>query len=93
MRCEGHYQIEHNNSNGLNLIIAEEKEEYDPSGKAVYLKMCTALGIVPASYFLRRIESGESSIEMAHHGVGPKGAKAIALSLTVSQNYNYFVLK
>ena len=62
----------------------EEKEGYDATGGKAYLKSCEALGIIPASYFLRTIQAEENSISMNHHGVGPKGAKAIAVALTVS---------
>ncbi|KAJ3221928.1 hypothetical protein HK099_002961 [Clydaea vesicula] len=41
-----------------------------------YLFSCKVLGIVPASYFLKRISS--SNIVMKYHGLGPKGAQAIA---------------
>ena len=65
-------------------FFAEEKEEYDPSGRTTYIKTCETLGIIPTSYFLRTIQNKESQINMSHHGVGPKGAKAIAVSLIVS---------
>lgn len=48
------------------------------------MKTCEALGIIPTSYFMRTIQNRESQVSMSHHGVGPKGAKAIAISLTVS---------
>ena len=64
-------------------VHTEEKEEYDATGGEDYLRVCETLGIIPASYFLRTIQAQESSISMSHHGVGPKGAKAIAISLTV----------
>ena len=71
----------------------EEKEEYDPSGRKTYMKTCEALGIIPTSYFLRTIQSGQSHINMGHHGVGPKGAKAIAISLTVSLLFSLLLLE
>ena len=63
---------------------SEEKEEYDPSGRTTYIKTCKTLGIIPTSYFVRTIQNKESQVNMSHHGVGPKGAKAIAISLIVS---------
>ncbi len=63
---------------------SEEKDEYDPSGKKTYVKTCETLGIIPTSYFVRTIQNGESQVNMSHHGIGPKGAKAIAITLTVS---------
>ena len=67
--------------------FTEEKEEYDVTGGKTYTRTCEALGIIPASYFLRVIQAKESSICMSHHGIGPKGAKAIAVALTVSIMY------
>jgi hypothetical protein len=40
------------------------------------------VGVVPASYFIRNME--ESCMNLNHHGLGPKGTKAIAIALVVS---------
>ena len=64
------------------VFLIEEKEEFDVSGKKVYLKACEIMGIIPASYFVRNIQ--EPQIIMPHHGIGGKGAKAIAVALVVS---------
>lgn len=53
------------------------------TGGKYYLKTCETLGIIPVSYFLRTIRAEESQINLCHHGVGPKGTKAIAVALTV----------
>lgn len=66
------------------VLSSEEKEEYDVTGGKTYLETCTTLGIIPASYFLRTVRAQESAVNLCHHGVGPKGAKAIAVALTVS---------
>jgi len=63
------------------LFTSEEKEEFDVSGKKIYLKACETMGIIPASYFVRNIQ--ETDILMQHHGIGCKGAKAIAVALVV----------
>ena len=65
------------------MRIAEEKEEYDPTGAAAYRKCCDMLGIVPVSHFLRNLHSRDAVVNLKHHGLGPKGAKAIAVALTV----------
>ena len=65
-------------------MLVEEKEEYDATGKKSYIQSCKTLGIIPASYFTRKIQAGETHICMNHHGIGPKGAKAVAIALTVS---------
>ena len=66
----------------FDLFITEEKEEFDVSGKKVYLKACETMGIIPASYFVRNIQ--EPQVLMPHHGIGAKGAKAVAVALVVS---------
>ncbi len=63
-------------------LLSEEKEEYDVTGKKLYLQACEALGVVPVSAFLRNLQSAE--VDLRHHGIGPKGAKAIAIALSVS---------
>lgn len=66
-------------------IIAEEREEYDPTGGAAYRKCCKMLGIIPVSHLLRDLLNKETSISLRHHGLGPKGAKAVSAALAVSQ--------
>eukprot|EP00794_Sanderia_malayensis_P014126 gene14126-15604_t len=60
----------------------EFKETYDASGRATYVSACTDCGVVPASYFLRHMK--EASLHMQHHGLGEKGAKAIAIALVTN---------
>ena len=54
------------------------------TGGKAYTKACEALGIIPARYFLRTVQAKEPNMFMAHHGVGPKGAKAMSIALAVS---------
>ncbi|KAI6657870.1 Leucine-rich repeat-containing protein 74B [Oopsacas minuta] len=54
------------------------RNKYDES--FIYLNTCKRMGIVPVSYFLRNITFSE--INLKHHGLGPRGTKAICLSLT-----------
>ena len=72
-------------------IHLEEKEEYDVTGGKLYLKTCETLGIIPASNFLRSVQAQESHINLGHHGVGPRGTKAIAVALTVRSYTMYYV--
>ncbi len=51
------------------------------TGGRVYLEVCGELGVVPASYFSRHMCSSE--IILKHHGLGPLGAKAVAIPLVV----------
>ena len=47
----------------------------------MYLQACHALGIVPVSAFIRHLQS--ATVDLKHHGIGPKGAKAIGIAMTV----------
>ena len=66
------------------LIISniDIRESYDSSGKSTYKEACRLNSVIPVSYFLRHISDTE--LIMKHHGLGPAGAKAIAISLVVS---------
>jgi hypothetical protein len=55
--------------------ILSRKETID-----TYTHACKELCIVPTSFFAKRIATRE--IIMAHHGLGPKGAQAVAQVLT-----------
>ena len=50
----------------------------------MYKDSCQQLGVIPASYFLRHID--DASLDMTHHGIGPKNIKPIAIALVVSIN-------
>lgn len=63
--------------------ISVEKEDYDPTGKKDYLRTCQSLKIVPVSHFTRCLQAQESGVDLSHHCVGARGAKAIAAALTV----------
>ncbi|XP_039272007.1 uncharacterized protein LOC120346351 isoform X2 [Styela clava] len=52
------------------------------TGKDIYLRSCEQLGVVPASYFLAHMNN--PSLNMSHHGLGPRGAKAISPPLVVN---------
>lgn len=65
----------------------EEKEAYDPTGAVAYHKCCEMLGIVPVSHFLHNLQAKDAIVSLRHHGLGPKGAKAIAVALTVSLTF------
>ena len=67
----------------LNLYT-EEKDEYDATGQRNYIRACESIGIIPASHFIRCLLSQEATIDLSHHYIGPKGAKAVAVALVVS---------
>uniref|UniRef100_A0A8D0H4G4 Leucine rich repeat containing 74A n=1 Tax=Sphenodon punctatus TaxID=8508 RepID=A0A8D0H4G4_SPHPU len=56
-----------------------EKSFITMKGAELYLEACKLVGVVPVSYFMRNME--EPYINLNHHGLGPKGAKAIAIAL------------
>ncbi|EGW02814.1 Uncharacterized protein C14orf166B-like, partial [Cricetulus griseus] len=61
----------------------EDTEKFFSIGQAeLYLEACKLVGVVPVSCFIRNME--ESCMNLNHHGLGPKGTKAIAITLVVS---------
>ncbi|XP_068750349.1 leucine-rich repeat-containing protein 74B-like [Montipora capricornis] len=64
------------------LEMDEGKEEYDVTGRATYLQACRDSGVIPVSYFHRNMQQPE--IDIKHHGLGPMGAKAIAIALVAN---------
>ena len=52
------------------------------TGRATYLQACRDSGVIPVSYFHRNMQQPE--VDIKHHGLGPMGAKAIAIALVVS---------
>ncbi|XP_071785954.1 uncharacterized protein [Asterias amurensis] len=63
-------------------IEEDSKETYDATGKRAYIQACKEIGVVPVSHFLRHITTNR--IVMKHHGLGPQGAKAIAIPLVTN---------
>ncbi|XP_008838335.1 leucine-rich repeat-containing protein 74A [Nannospalax galili] len=58
----------------------EDTEKFLTIGqKELYLEACKLVGVVPSSYFIRNIE--EATMNLNHHGLGPMGTKAIAITL------------
>lgn len=53
----------------------------DLSTEELYLQACKLVGVVPVRYFLRNL--GSATINLNHHGLGPLGAKALAIALVV----------
>ncbi|XP_028513893.1 leucine-rich repeat-containing protein 74B isoform X1 [Exaiptasia diaphana] len=57
-------------------------EDYDPTGKNVYLSCCKSLDVTPVSYFIRHIR--DPKVKLRHRGLGPKGTKAMAIALVLN---------
>uniref|UniRef100_A0A8C6GZL4 Leucine rich repeat containing 74A n=1 Tax=Mus spicilegus TaxID=10103 RepID=A0A8C6GZL4_MUSSI len=61
------------------LEIEDTEKFFNIGQKELYLEACKLVGVVPASYFIRNME--ESCVNLNHHGLGPMGTKAIAITL------------
>ncbi|XP_038968242.1 leucine-rich repeat-containing protein 74A isoform X2 [Rattus norvegicus] len=67
------------------LEIEDTEKFFSIGQKELYLEACKLVGVVPVSYFIRNME--ESCMNLNHHGLGPMGIKAIAITLVnVSDN-------
>ncbi|XP_061585853.1 leucine-rich repeat-containing protein 74B isoform X2 [Cololabis saira] len=66
----------------MDLELREKEETYDSTEKECYLKACEMLQVVPASYFLHHMQDKE--LDLMHRGLGPKGTKALAVSLVTN---------
>ena len=49
--------------------------------RELYLRACRLTGTAPVSSFLRH--SGQGPLALNHRGLGPRGAKALAIALVV----------
>ncbi|XP_030659046.1 leucine-rich repeat-containing protein 74A isoform X1 [Nomascus leucogenys] len=61
------------------LEIEDDEKSFTTGQKELYLEACKLVGVVPVSYFIRNME--ESYVNLNHHGLGPRGTKAIAIAL------------
>ncbi|XP_033106713.1 leucine-rich repeat-containing protein 74A-like isoform X2 [Anneissia japonica] len=66
----------------IDNLIEVSKVSFDASGKKVYQQTCADLGVIPVSHFMRHMRSPK--VVMKHHGLGPIGAKAIAIPLVTN---------
>ncbi|XP_031212965.1 leucine-rich repeat-containing protein 74A isoform X2 [Mastomys coucha] len=61
------------------LEIEDTEKFFNIGQKELYLEACKLVGVVPATYFIQNME--ESCVNLSHHGLGPMGTKAIAITL------------
>ncbi|OPJ83257.1 leucine-rich repeat-containing protein 74A isoform B [Patagioenas fasciata monilis] len=69
-------------------LEAEDPEKAFRSirGAELYLEACRLVEVVPVSYFIQNLD--KPYINLNHHGLGPKGVKAIAIALVnISNNH------
>uniref|UniRef100_A0A7M4EBU3 Leucine rich repeat containing 74A n=1 Tax=Crocodylus porosus TaxID=8502 RepID=A0A7M4EBU3_CROPO len=79
-------------SSDTDLEIEDAERSFGTvQGAELYLEACKLVGVVPTSYFLRNIE--EPYINLNHHGLGPKGTKAIAIALVSNTTITHLELE
>ncbi|XP_066428492.1 leucine-rich repeat-containing protein 74A [Eleutherodactylus coqui] len=61
------------------------------SGKDVYMQACHQVGVVPASHFLRHMN--KTHMDLKHHGLGPRGARALAAALWTNTSITHLSLE
>ena len=62
--------------------ITGEEEILRKRYQDIYEESCKKHGVTPVSYLKKRLT--EPEIVMKSHGLGPQGAKAVAIALVVS---------
>ncbi|XP_077123643.1 leucine-rich repeat-containing protein 74A isoform X1 [Ranitomeya variabilis] len=90
----------------LSLSLETSEDQYDtdldaagskksPSeatdGKHLYMQACHDVGVVPASYFLRHMY--RTHVDLKHHGLGPRGARALAAVLQTNTSITHLSLE
>ena len=66
----------------LSVAINQSDEE-------LYMQACRRTGAAPVSAVLRHL--GEADLNLNHYGLGPLGAKALAIVLQVRGGFNLFI--
>ncbi|KAM9555544.1 leucine-rich repeat-containing protein 74A [Guaruba guarouba] len=61
------------------------------TGTWLYLEACRLMEVVPVSYFIQNM--AKSYINLNHYGLGPKGAKAIAIALMTNETVTHLELE
>lgn len=64
------------------IELENRKEGYDATGRTAYLEACKKYKTNTISYFMKHM--GDTEINMAYHGIGSKGAKAISHALVAN---------
>ncbi|XP_009480292.2 leucine-rich repeat-containing protein 74A [Pelecanus crispus] len=61
------------------------------TGAELYLEACRLLEVVPVSHFIQNL--AKPYINLNHHGLGPKGVKAIAIALVSNTTVTHLELE
>ncbi|XP_040268304.1 leucine-rich repeat-containing protein 74A [Bufo bufo] len=78
--CDDHYETD----------LGAEGSESSPQ-QDVYLQACREVGVVPVSYFLRHMN--KTHVDLKHHGLGPRGARAMAAALRINETITHLSLE
>ncbi|NXE76867.1 LR74A protein, partial [Cochlearius cochlearius] len=68
-----------------------EKAFVGITGAELYLEACRLMEVVPVSHFIQNL--AKPYINLNHHGLGPKGAKAIAIALVSNATVTHLELE
>ncbi|NXN06541.1 LR74A protein, partial [Indicator maculatus] len=68
-----------------------EKASVDITDTELYLEACRLMEVVPVSHFIQNMT--KPYINLNHHGLGPKGAKAIAIALVSNTTVTHLELE
>ncbi|KAM5129993.1 leucine-rich repeat-containing protein 74A [Mantella aurantiaca] len=74
-------------------LESEESERNSPEDpqREEYLQACQKAGVVPVSYYLHHMN--DKCLELNHHGLGPRGAAALAKSLMWNSSITHLSLE
>ncbi|ETE63493.1 hypothetical protein L345_10747, partial [Ophiophagus hannah] len=79
-------------SSDTDLSIEDAERSFTTiKGADLYREACKLVGVIPVSYFTRNME--EPVMNLNHHGLGPKGTKAIAIALVSNTTITHLELE
>ncbi|XP_070787525.1 leucine-rich repeat-containing protein 74A [Pituophis catenifer annectens] len=79
-------------SSDTDLSIEDAERSFTTvKGADLYREACKLVGVIPVSYFVRNME--EPVMNLNHHGLGPKGTKAIAIALVSNTTITHLELE
>ncbi|XP_070589990.1 leucine-rich repeat-containing protein 74A [Erythrolamprus reginae] len=79
-------------SSDTDLSIEDAERSFTTiKGADLYREACKLVGVIPVSYFIRNME--EPVMNLNHHGLGPKGTKAIAIALVSNTTITHLELE
>ncbi|KAG8126352.1 hypothetical protein E2320_021441 [Naja naja] len=79
-------------SSDTDLSIEDAERSFTTiKGADLYREACKLVGVIPVSYFIRNME--QPVMNLNHHGLGPKGTKAIAIALVSNTTITHLELQ